>query len=129
MKTNRLFLGMMLMVVAIVFAACESESEVSPKASSAVKEATTASAAPVPVKTDGFKEAPMLTKLVSAGTLKAVAERMPAKEDIMVETVTEEIGKYGGDWKMPWTGPNDRWAVGQPTEEAYVPFQKRRKHS
>jgi peptide/nickel transport system substrate-binding protein len=49
---------------------------------------------------------------------------MPVKEDIMVEKVTEEIGKYGGDWKMPWSGPNDRWAVGMPTEEALFRFNK-----
>jgi peptide/nickel transport system substrate-binding protein len=118
LKTNRLFFVMMMLIFAVVFVACESKSESNPNASTAVKEATTA-----PVAKSG-KEAPMLTKLVSAGTLKPVAERMPVKEDIMVEKVTEEIGKYGGDWKMPWSGPNDRWAVGMPTEEALFRFNK-----
>jgi peptide/nickel transport system substrate-binding protein len=118
MKTKRLFFVMMMLILAVVFVACESESASDPKASTAVKEATTA-----PVAKSG-KEAPMLTKLVSAGTLKPVAERMPVKEDIMVEKVTDEIGKYGGDWKMPWSGPNDRWAVGMPTEEALFRFNK-----
>ncbi|WP_235549583.1 ABC transporter substrate-binding protein [Paenibacillus sp. Soil766] len=123
MQKNRLFMAMMMLIFAVVFAACESESE-GPKASTAVVKETSGPIASAPTKIEGYKEAPMLTKLVSAGTLKAVAERMPAKEDIMVEKVTDEIGKYGGDWKMPWGGPNDRWAVGQPTEEALFRFNK-----
>lgn len=41
----------------------------------------------------------------------------------MVEGVVEEIGKYGGEWRMPWKGPNDRWAIGKPTEEALFRFK------
>ncbi|MDF2645829.1 MAG: extracellular solute-binding protein family 5 [Paenibacillus sp.] len=121
MNKNKLFFVGMMLIFAVVFAACESEGD--PKPSSDVQ-ATKAPVASAPVKADGYKEAPMLTKLVGAGTLKPVIERMPVKEDIMVEKVTEEIGKYGGDWKMPWSGPNDRWAVGQPTEEALFRFNK-----
>ncbi|WP_236291530.1 ABC transporter substrate-binding protein [Paenibacillus allorhizoplanae] len=120
MKRSGLFIGMML-VFAVVFAACESESE--PKASSAVKE-TTGPVASAATKISGFKEAPMLAKLVTAGSLKPVTDRLPVKEDIMVEKVTDEIGKYGGDWKMPWAGPNDRWTVGAPTEESLFRFNK-----
>ncbi|NRF91592.1 ABC transporter substrate-binding protein [Paenibacillus frigoriresistens] len=121
LNKNKLFFVGMMLIFAVVFTACESEGD--PKPSSAVQ-ATKAPVASAPVKAEGFKEAPMLTKLVGAGTLKPVIERMPVKEDIMVEKVTEEIGKYGGDWKMPWSGPNDRWAVGQPTEEALFRFNK-----
>ncbi|MEC0228308.1 ABC transporter substrate-binding protein [Paenibacillus alba] len=72
----------------------------------------------------GAKEAPMLASLVSAGSLPALAERMPIPADIKVEDVVEEIGQYGGDWKMPWMGPSDKWGVGQPTEEALFRFNK-----
>ncbi|MBD0381904.1 ABC transporter substrate-binding protein [Paenibacillus sp. WST5] len=117
---------MMIMIFAVIFAACENESD--SKAKTANSNTTTtpapASSSSSPLIADGFKEAPMLTKLVSAGTLKPVTERMPVKEDIMVEKVANEIGKYGGDWKLPWGGPNDRWTVGQPTEEALFRFIK-----
>ena len=82
LQKNKGFVAMMMMIFALVFVACESESE-SPTASSAVKE--TAAVASAPVKIEGYKEAPALAKLVSAGTLKPVAERLPAKEDIMVD--------------------------------------------
>jgi hypothetical protein len=50
-------------------------------------------------KTKDTKEAPMLAELVTAGSLPALADRMPAKADIMIEPVFEEIGQYGGEWK------------------------------
>src|SRR5689334_21016885 len=89
LKRNSLFIGMMMLIFAVVFAACESDSE--PQASSAVKE-TTGPVASAATKINGFKEAPMLAKLVTSGTLKPVADRLPVKEDIMVEKVTDEIG-------------------------------------
>ncbi|NIK68109.1 MULTISPECIES: ABC transporter substrate-binding protein [unclassified Paenibacillus] len=70
------------------------------------------------------KEAPMLAKLVADGTLPPLAERLPVQADVMVEPVVDEIGQYGGDWTMAWTGPGDKWAVGQPTEEALFRFNK-----
>ncbi|MFD0678699.1 MULTISPECIES: ABC transporter substrate-binding protein [unclassified Paenibacillus] len=118
MKKNGL-LCLMILILVIILSACESD----PTAKTTVEVKPTPTPV-VPQKIEAFKEAPMLTKLVSAGTLKAVTERMPVKEDIMVEKVVEEIGKFGGDWKMPWGGPNDRWAVGQPTEEALFRFNK-----
>ncbi|WP_246315114.1 ABC transporter substrate-binding protein [Paenibacillus foliorum] len=118
MKKNGL-LFLMILILTVVLAACESD----PTAKTTV-EVTKTPAPVVPVKTDGYKEAPMLNKLVTAGTLKPVVERMPVKEDIMVENVLEEIGKYGGEWKLPWKGRDDRWVVGQPTEEALFRFNK-----
>jgi peptide/nickel transport system substrate-binding protein len=82
LNKNKLFFVGIMLIFAVVFAACESESD--PKPSSAVQ-ATKAPVASAPVKADGYKEAPMLTKLVGAGSLKPVTERMPVKEDIMVE--------------------------------------------
>jgi len=70
------------------------------------------------------KEAPMLAKLVAEGKLPPVDERMPVAADIMIQEVVEEIGQYGGDWKMGWKGSADKWGVGQPTEEALFRFNK-----
>ncbi|TVY05704.1 ABC transporter substrate-binding protein [Paenibacillus cremeus] len=116
----------MMLIFAVVFVACENDSEPKdkPAAGAATATATPAPAAAAPGKIEGYKEAPMLAKLVSAGTLKPVTDRLPVKEDIMVEKTLNEIGTYGGEWKMPWGGPNDRWTVGQPTEEALFRFVK-----
>ncbi|WP_019639757.1 ABC transporter substrate-binding protein [Paenibacillus fonticola] len=76
------------------------------------------------VSASGFKEAPMLAELVKTGTLKPVEERLPNKEDIMVEPVFEQIGKFGGEWNFPWNGPDDKWAIGMPTEEAMFRFNQ-----
>jgi peptide/nickel transport system substrate-binding protein len=45
-----------------------------------------------------YKEAPMLAKLVEAGTLPAVDMRLP-KNPLVVQ-VLNEIGQYGGEWTM-----------------------------
>ena len=66
----------------------------------------------------------MLASLVSAGTLPPLEQRLPEKADVMVEPVVDEIGRYGGNWTMAWTGPGDKWAVGQPSEEALFRFNK-----
>lgn len=66
----------------------------------------------------------MLAKQVSEGALPPLEERLPKKEDIMIEPVVEEIGQFGGDWTMPWTGVPDKWGIGQPTEEALFRFNK-----
>lgn len=71
-----------------------------------------------------LREAPMLQQLVQSGALPAVEERLPVKEDIMIEPVAQEIGQYGGDWKMAWQGIDDKWAVGKPTEESLFRFTK-----
>lgn len=54
-----------------------------------------------------FSEAPMLTELVDAGELPALAERIPAGENLLVIEPVHEIGKYGGTWRRGFTGPAD----------------------
>ncbi|MFF2094128.1 ABC transporter substrate-binding protein [Paenibacillus sp. NPDC058174] len=76
------------------------------------------------VKAAIVPEAPMLAELVKAGTLKPVEERMPVKEDIMIEPVFEEIGQYGGEWNFPWNGPDDKWGISMATEEAMFRFKE-----
>jgi peptide/nickel transport system substrate-binding protein len=117
------FLFVLLVIFAIIVAGCTNNSSKTnvvekPKETTVVKET------PVVITETGTKEAPMLAELVTAGTLPALADRMPTQADIMVEPVVDEIGQYGGEWKMAWTGPGDKWAVGQPTEEALFRFNK-----
>ncbi|TXK85151.1 ABC transporter substrate-binding protein [Paenibacillus sp. N3.4] len=107
MKRSKVFL-ILSVIIAITVAGCDSNSAPN-KVTDADK---------------GAKEAPMLASLVSAGSLPALAERMPIPADIKIEEVVDEIGQYGGDWKMPWMGPSDKWGVGQPTEEALFRFNK-----
>ncbi len=54
-----------------------------------------------------FAEAPMLAELVTAGTLPALAERLPVASDLLVIEPVHEIGKYGGTWRRGFTGPGD----------------------
>jgi peptide/nickel transport system substrate-binding protein len=53
-----------------------------------------------------FKEAPMLADLVKAGKLPPLDQRLP--EEPLVIQPTNEIGKYGGNWRMAFTGPADK---------------------
>jgi peptide/nickel transport system substrate-binding protein len=53
-----------------------------------------------------FKEAPMLADLVKAGKLPPVEQRLP-KEPLVLKP-TDEVGKYGGNWRMAFTGPADK---------------------
>ena len=57
-----------------------------------------------------FKEAPMLKRLVKAGKLPSVDERLPLEPYIvegekLVVGLDEKIGKYGGTFRMHMEGP------------------------
>jgi peptide/nickel transport system substrate-binding protein len=52
-----------------------------------------------------FNEAPALAERVAAGSLPPVAERLPAEP--MVVEVIDEIGEYGGEWRMGMVGSDD----------------------
>jgi peptide/nickel transport system substrate-binding protein len=52
-----------------------------------------------------FSEAPMLAKLVKAGTLPPVEQRLPVNP--LVQPVHEEIGQYGGTWRRTFRGTAD----------------------
>ncbi len=56
-----------------------------------------------------YREAPMLSKLVSEGQLPPVADRLP-KEPLVMQ-VEEEIGTYGGTLVNVFTGQSDASAV------------------
>jgi len=74
------------------------------------------------VKSDG--EAPMLAAMVEAGELPSVTDRMPVKEDIMVIQELENIGTYGGEYRMGWVGISDKWDLADWTEEPLFMFDK-----
>ncbi len=52
-----------------------------------------------------YQEAPMLRKLVAAGELPPVEERLP-EEPLVVEPL-REVGKYGGTWRRLAITPDD----------------------
>ncbi|NLF13093.1 MAG: ABC transporter substrate-binding protein, partial [Anaerolineaceae bacterium] len=68
----------------------------------AVQKEVIATAAPVK-----YKEAPMLAKLVAAGKLPPVEERLPLEPCVMKGR--EGIGKYGGTMRRCFNGVSDRW--------------------
>ncbi|MCI3927684.1 ABC transporter substrate-binding protein [Paenibacillus sp. TRM 82003] len=123
---------LILALSAIILAACtedngdEAASNDETQTTEKAAETATPAAAPAVEATGGGageqKEAPMLAELVKAGSLPPVEERLPAKEDIMIEPVYEEIGVYGGDLRIPWKGADDKWTIGKPTEEALFRF-------
>jgi peptide/nickel transport system substrate-binding protein len=73
-----------------------------------------------------YSEAPMLSEMVAAGELPALADRLPSNP--MVITPIEEIGQYGGELRRALVGPGDgngwrtiatdglfEWAIGEAT--------------
>lgn len=82
----------------------------------------TATPTPVPVETLTFKEAPMLTEQVNAGTLPKVEDRLPVKEDVFVEQASYlTIGNYGGELKRILNGKAG-WGTGKLVEEGLFRF-------
>lgn len=65
-----------------------------------------------------FKEAPALADQVKAGKLPPVEQRLPANP--LVLQPTEEIGQYGGQWRVAWLGPSDFHAYGRNVYDAML---------
>jgi len=55
-----------------------------------------------------FKESPMLTKLVDAGKLPPVEERLPENPRV-VAALTDQQGKYGGEMRIGFVGTSPEW--------------------
>jgi peptide/nickel transport system substrate-binding protein len=108
MQRKSLILAFLLVFV-LLLAACGQEA--APPADTAApvaEQPTTApaeSAAQVPP--GQYNESPMLAALVQAGTLPPVDERLPA-DPIVVEPV-EELGQYGGSWRMVDSNDDMGW--------------------
>ena len=52
----------------------------------------------------------MLAKLVSAGTLPALAERIPENPRV-VKALTDETGVYGGELRVGFVGTSPEWGA------------------
>jgi peptide/nickel transport system substrate-binding protein len=55
---------------------------------------------------EDYSEAPQLARLVEAGELPPVEERMPEADDILVVEPVEEVGEYGGTLRYMHSGPH-----------------------
>ena len=51
-----------------------------------------------------FQENPKFTELVKRGELPPVEQRLPVAEDVLVLDVPDEIGIYGGTWRLASSG-------------------------
>ena len=70
------------------------------------------------------KEAPILAEQVAAGTLPALADRLPAASDVMVEQDVLSLGEYGGSITMQ-SNDNGRWSAwGYISEQSMFRFKK-----
>ncbi len=63
-------------------------------------------------KVPDFKQSPTFDAAVAAGTLPALADRLPAREDVMVERPRASIGTYGGTIRYNATNPQSFGNVG-----------------
>ena len=74
-----------------------------------------------------FSESPELTKLVKAGLLPLVEERLPVPSDVLVIPPPGEIGVYGGTWRITDTrlpGPHSFGGLGVQSNadgEVFIP--------
>jgi peptide/nickel transport system substrate-binding protein len=72
---------------------------------------------------ESFSQAPRLMELVKSAKLPAVENRLPVKEDIMIEDM-ESIGTYGEAFNFTYKGKSSQWWYGKATEEALFRFKQ-----
>lgn len=96
MNRRRLTVFSLLVIVSLILAACGGAAAPAPAAAptEAPAAAEPAAAAPEAPAAAAAKEAPALADMVAAGTLPALADRLPAEP--VVTTPYESVGKYGG---------------------------------
>ena len=86
-----------LAAAGVAAAACAKQAEpTTAPAATATPKPAEATATPVPEEPVS-KEAPVLSEMVSAGSIPPLEERLP--DNPMVVPVVERIGTYGGDWR------------------------------
>ncbi len=81
------------------------------------------SSVPALAQETALQEAPMLAQQVAEGKLPGLEERLPAKEDIMIEPVVEGIGQYGGSLNIN-VGDSGRWTWGPYVEQSMFRFKQ-----
>lgn len=108
-RAGRLHWGLVVLVaiLAMALTACAPASPSAPaEAPAAEAPVAEAPAAEAPAAVDtSAKEAPMLAEMVTAGSLPALEERLPANP--MVVEVAESLGQYGGTWHSGLRGGQD----------------------
>lgn len=92
--------------------------------SESTPEESTPEAPPAP-EAQGYSEAPMLADLVQGGTLPKLEDRLPAEDDIFVDTVDAagtplEIGTYGGVINL--LGAGGSWGLSRPVLEGIIRY-------
>lgn len=111
-----LALVLALVMVAAMFAGCnKTETPAPTEGTAGNNEPAPTQATEGPSGEDIVRESPMLTAMVEAGTLPALADRLPVEADIMVEVEkTPENPQFGGTLRRDHTG---EWDYGPFTEE------------
>ena len=104
MRTRFSFVIAASAVAVLLLAACGGAPVAAP-AQSAEEAAPAVDQAAVPA--GQYAEAPMLAEKVAAGELPPVDERLPASP-LVIEPV-EEVGQYGGTWRMVDSQNDNGW--------------------
>ncbi len=92
--------------------------------SESTPEESTPEATPTP-EAQGYSEAPMLADLVQGGTLPKLEDRLPAADDIFIDTADAagnplEIGTYGGVINL--LGAGGSWGLSRPVLEGIIRY-------
>ena len=92
--------------------------------SESTPEESTPETTPTP-EAQGYSEAPMLADLVQGGTLPKLEDRLPAADDIFVDTADAagnplEIGTYGGVINL--LGAGGSWGLSRPVLEGIIRY-------
>lgn len=92
--------------------------------SESTPEESTPEATPTP-EVQGYSEAPMLADLVQGGTLPKLEDRLPAADDIFIDTADAagnplEIGTYGGVINL--LGAGGSWGLSRPVLEGIIRY-------
>lgn len=114
----------LLMAVMVTAAGCGKKNADSPAVQTEAEttgQETTAAASGLADPNKGFSESPMTKDMVSAGTLKAVEERIPGEGQVFTEQVPS-VGSYGGSIKIPLTKAG--WSTGKLIEEGLFRFKE-----
>ncbi len=99
-----------LLIVFSLLAACAGAPTAPTDSAAPAADTATANDSAATAADSDAMEAPMLAEMVAAGTLPALAERIPA-EPLVVEPV-ESLGQYGGTWRTALVGGADNaWLV------------------
>ncbi|MCY3866036.1 MAG: ABC transporter substrate-binding protein, partial [Chloroflexi bacterium] len=69
-----------------------------------------------------YNEAPSLAEMVAAGELPPVDERLPA-EPLVIEPV-EEIGQYGGTWRLVDNNDSNGWTQMTVNVEGFLKWNR-----